>query len=502
MSDRSLVYDRLEGADEGVRETLCTLGDGHFATRGASARATADGTHYPGTYLAGGCNRLKSEIQGHEIENEDLVNIPNWLPLLFRIGDGPWLRPSETERLEERRELSLRDGVLIWTARLRDAEGRVTRREERRPVSMADPHVGAIELKLTAENWSGALTLRSAIDGGVINAGVPRYGAMNSRHLETLERVQTDAETVLLRSRMVQSRREIVLAARTRVTGGGNAERSLERLPDLIGQDIALKLEEGAALRVEKVVALHTSTDHAISEPALAATGRLASAGGFEAILDAHRRAWETPWEESGIELETSEDSDVRLHLRLHIFHILQTNSIHSRDMDVGIPPRGWTGEACRGHIMWDELFVFPFLNLRKPELTRALPQYRHRRLDAAREAAREAGLRGAMFPWQSGSDGREESQTLHLNPRSGRWVPDTSNRQRHVNAAIAYNVRQYDEVTHDRDFLSEIGAELMAEIARFWASLADCDPETGSWSIRGVMGPDEFHTACPGRDR
>ncbi|MBD3237611.1 MAG: hypothetical protein GF330_12975, partial [Candidatus Eisenbacteria bacterium] len=25
--------------------------------------------------------------------------------------------------------------------------------------------------------------------------------------------------------------------------------------------------------------------------------------------------------------------------------------------LDVGIPPRGWTGEAYRGHIMWDELF-------------------------------------------------------------------------------------------------------------------------------------------------
>jgi trehalose/maltose hydrolase-like predicted phosphorylase len=31
------------------------------------------------------------------------------------------------------------------------------------------------------------------------------------------------------------------------------------------------------------------------------------------------------------------------------------------------------------------------------------------------------------MFPWQSGSDGREETQVLHLNPESGRWLPDVS---------------------------------------------------------------------------
>jgi trehalose/maltose hydrolase-like predicted phosphorylase len=36
------------------------------------------------------------------------------------------------------------------------------------------------------------------------------------------------------------------------------------------------------------------------------------------------------------------------------------------------------------------------------------------------------------MFPWQSGSDGREESQRLHLNPRSGHWRPDVTSLQRH----------------------------------------------------------------------
>jgi alpha,alpha-trehalase len=187
--------------------------------------------------------------------------------------------------------------------------------------------------------------------------------------------------------------------------------------------------------------------------------------------------------------------------LNLHIFHLLQTVSAHSIDLDVGVPPRGWHGEAYRGHIMWDELFIFPFLNLRKPVLTRALLRYRHRRLPEARRAAQAAGHRGAMFPWQSGSDGREESQRLHLNPLSGRWIADTSQRQRHINAAIAFNIWQYYEVTEDREFLYDFGAELMLEIARFWASLARYDADEGRYAICGVMGPDEFHTAYPGKD-
>src|SRR5207302_1699620 len=81
---------------------------------------------------------------------------------------------------------------------------------------------------------------------------------------------------------------------------------------------------------------------------------------------------------------------------------------------------------------------------LRTSEVSRALLDYRHRRLPAARRAAREAGRAGAMYPWQSGSDGREETQRLHLNPRSGRWLPDHSHLQHHVGSAIAYNVWRY----------------------------------------------------------
>ncbi|MCW8140825.1 MAG: glycoside hydrolase family 65 protein, partial [Planctomycetota bacterium] len=185
--------------------------------------------------------------------------------------------------------------------------------------------------------------------------------------------------------------------------------------------------------------------------------------------------------------------------LRLHVFHLLQTASLHTTDLDVGVPARGWHGEAYRGHVFWDELFIFPLLNWRLPEVTRALLLYRYRRLDEARALARAEGLEGALFPWQSGSDGREETQRVHLNPRSGRWVPDETHLQRHVNAAVAYNVWEYYQVTGDVDFLAYHGAEMLLEIARLWSSLAALDPGTGRYSIAGVVGPDEFHTRLPG---
>jgi trehalose/maltose hydrolase-like predicted phosphorylase len=177
---------------------------------------------------------------------------------------------------------------------------------------------------------------------------------------------------------------------------------------------------------------------------------------------------------------------------------VLQTLSPHTGELDVGVPARGLHGEAYRGHVFWDELFVLPYLNLHFPEVSRALLHYRHRRLGAACRAARETGRIGAMYPWQSGSDGREETQQLHLNPLSGDWLPDHSRLQHHVGSAVAYNVWQYAQATGDTQFLHTRGAEMLLQVARFWASAAVWDPVLGRYRIRGVVGPDEYHDAYP----
>jgi trehalose/maltose hydrolase-like predicted phosphorylase len=65
----------------------------------------------------------------------------------------------------------------------------------------------------------------------------------------------------------------------------------------------------------------------------------------------------------------------------------------------------------------------------------------------------------------------------------------------------IFYNVWRYVEDTEDRRFLSQQGAEIMLEIARFWASIAQWDDDSGRYSIAGVMGPDEFHEKLPGSE-
>lgn len=107
-------------------------------------------------------------------------------------------------------------------------------------------------------------------------------------------------------------------------------------------------------------------------------------------------------------------------------------------------------------------------------------------------------GFHGALFPWQSGSDGEEETQKIHLNPMSGKWDPDMSSAQYHGNIAIAYNVLRYFDMTRDIGFMEDFGTEIVLEIAKMFSSMAKYNQETERYDITGVMGPDEFHEQYP----
>ncbi len=147
----------------------------------------------------------------------------------------------------------------------------------------APPHLAAIEGVLKPENWSGRIGVRSALDGRVINAGVPRYRQLASRHHDAIAAEQLGEDSILLHVETTQSRLRIAEAARTRV----HAE-SVETVPDrellqeagYTGQAPAFEVAEGRAVTVGKIVALHTSRDRAISARNPACRGWSRAAGG------------------------------------------------------------------------------------------------------------------------------------------------------------------------------------------------------------------------------
>ncbi len=495
-----ITYRGYEPDKEGLRETLCTLGNGYFATRGANESSKASDVHYPGTYLAGGYNRLKTSVAGNIIESEDLVNWPNWLVLTFRIENEDWFSVDQVHLLDYDQVLNMESGVLETLIRLRDSHDRITKIETSRFVHMKISHLAAIKWTITPENWSGSLTVQSALDGTVNNSGVKRYRALNSNHIESLQTGRVGENGIFLEVRTTQSHIHMAQAARTEIYDDSGIiplkRESFER-EGYVAQELTFDCKENYKVTVEKVVAIYTSKDVAISEPVADACRTVERAANYDSLLISQQRAWSHLWDRFDTKIVGDMQSQTLIHL--HIFHILQTASPNTYELDVGIPPRGLHGEAYRGHILWDELFVFPFLNLRNPLLTRQFLLYRYHRLEQARIAAELAGYKGAMYPWQSGSNGREENQKIHLNPQSGRWIPDVTQLQRHVNSAIVMNIWQYYQVTNDKEFLYYFGAEIIFEIAKFWSSISRYNPQRERFEIHGVIGPDEYHTSYPG---
>jgi trehalose/maltose hydrolase-like predicted phosphorylase len=493
-----LAYDFFDPAEEGLREALTSTGNGYFCTRGTAEWTDADDVHYPGTYVHGGYNRETTIIAGRPVLNEDLVNVPNWLVFKLQIEDE-LVSLDDVELLSYRHELDIRNATVVRVLRFRDRAGRETTLLSCRFVSVANMHQGAIEWTITPENWSGRMSVISALDGRVTNRGVARYRQLEGRHLQPELTRTVGPDIIALRVQTRQSHIDIAQAARTRVYGEHEVvgvDRGVYQMEDYIHQVLTFEVQEKAPVRVEKMVALYTSRDHAINEPLANAMKAVDRYEPFAEAFERHARAWGELW--SVCDMCIPKDDWVQLLIRLHISHVLQVCSPHTADLDAGVPARGLNGEAYRGHVFWDELYIYPFLNFRLPEITRELLMYRYRRLDEARATAKEAGYRGAMYPWQSGSDGKEESQIVHLNPRSGQWDRDFSHNQRHINAAIFYNIWRYHQATEDSEFLLGHGAEMMLEIARFWSSFASFNPDRERYEIHGVMGPDEFHEKYP----
>ncbi|MEO5320969.1 beta-phosphoglucomutase family hydrolase [Arthrobacter sp. CC3] len=494
-----LVYEGFDPVHEGHREALTALGNGYMATRGARPERADDGVHYPGTYLAGVYNRTASTIHGRELEEEHLVNVPNWLPLDVRIGAGPWWSTGDVQVSDERSELDLRRGLLTRRATLAGPHGERLGVIQRRLVSMHNPHVAVLETTLTAHGFTGTVGIREGIDARVANTNVRDYAGTGRRHLTNPEFTEVDTGVLLCIVQTSQSRIRIALAVRTVLDRARvKTKAEIESAGGRYQRQFDFRLADGQSTTITRTVSLATSRDGAISSPEAAAlTGLTRADAGFTALLKDHETVWGRLWQQFGISIDG--DRHAQLVLNLHVFHLLQTISVHTAALDAGVPARGLHGEGYRGHVFWDELFVFPMVGLRLPDVSRALLEYRWRRLDAARDAAGVKDLQGALFPWQSGSDGREETPRRLYNSRSARWMPDNSRRQRHVGLAVAYNAWQHFQVTGDRDWLASRGGELIIEVTRMFASLATYDPADDRFHISGVMGPDEYHDGYPG---
>ncbi len=485
-----------------AEQALQAVGNGYFCTRGADYEEEQgpDSWGYAGTYFSTIRNTRKSVIDGQPVYNEDLVNCINWLPITFKIDDNDWFDPHEAELLSYEKDLDFRDGSFTRRLGFRSQNGKETEVVARHCVSMADKHLAAVEYSVTPMNYSGEITVKTGLHADHINDGVARYAKLDQQHLKRIAEGGEDNGNSFVRVQTNPSRvpgkdlkpAEITAAARIIAELEGkklNLTFAVTTADRRVDTSFSQKVGQGQKLTVHKMVGLHTNRDSIGKLRTLEkAHSTVANAASFSKVLEPSAVKWAEIWDKAGVEIVG--DRLGQQALNLAACHLFMMGSEHN---DGGIGPRGLTGEAYRGHEFWDDILYYPGISLQNPLVTKSLLGHRYHGLKEARKAARENNFQGAMYPWQAGIEGDEQTQVTRFNPVSEKWDPDNSCRQRHVSLAIAYNVLDFLETTGDIQFRS-MGTEMVLDICRFFSSMCKLDSATGKYSIDGVMGPNEFH--------
>jgi kojibiose phosphorylase len=467
--DREAQTEAVLALVNGYQGTRAALEEGHPASR-------------PATLIAGIFNTPAApQAPELEVPIPELVVAPAWSHVSITL-DGAPLRLDQVTLLDQRRTLDLARGVLVREWRVRDAAGRITALRSLRFASLADRRALAQVLEITPENYSAALEITALVNGDVTNQHA-------TRHLEAVHPDPAPGASLVLRT--AQSGYVIACAAHAELFDqhGVACAGSDAATPLQISRSWRIDAVAGRRYTMQKIVAVATSRDEADPARAVTAHCEALSAQGLVALLAAHVAAWAARW--NTIDIEVPGDTVLQREVRFALYHLI--GAANPADERSSIGARALTGERYRGHVFWDtEIFVWPALLYTHPATARALLMYRYHTLDGARAKAAASGYAGALYPWEAADTGAEVTPDFMLS--GGERVPVLTGREEHhIAADVAYAVLQYVQATGDNAFLHAYGAEIVLEVARFWASRAEADA-SGAYHIRRVIGPDEYH--------
>ncbi|MGJ5634529.1 glycoside hydrolase family 65 protein [Nostoc sp. CALU 1950] len=469
-TDWNVIETEFDPTQLHHKETVFTLGNGLLGVRGTFEEGYSE--DFPATLIHG----VYDDVT---IANTELVNCPNWLPLVVKVA-GERFSLDSGEILNYERRLDLRLGLVSRDVRWRSPNGHTLDFHFQRFTSLADQHVLAIRAQVTSVDFEGEITIEAGFDSEPHNQGVKHWRTLNQGGIDQI---------IWLNSQTIHSGIQLGMAAKLVVDGDETTAVSVKNASSSPTLTTTLELYPGKTATVEKIVTLFTSRETEI--PVAAALQRLANEPRYTTLLAAHIAAWEQVWQDSDIIIEG--DRLAQLSVRYNLFQLLAVTPRH--DSRVSIPPKTLSGFAYSGHIFWDtEIFILPFLTLTQPALARNLLTYRYHTLPGARRKAQEAGYQGAMFAWESATTGDE------VTPR---WVPAPNGEliriwcgdiEVHITADVAYAVLHYWQTTNDDDWMRDYGAEILLDTAVFWESRVQWNQERHSYDILDVIGPDENH--------
>jgi len=203
---------------------------------------------------------------------------------------------------------------------------------------------------------------------------------------------------------------------------------------------------------------------------------------GFETLLELHKKAVAKTYLQSDLFIDA--DVYTRQGINFGVMHMEMALPIDNPKTTALV--KGITGEGYKFAILWDtEFHLFPFYLFTNPKQARNLLLYRYYTIEGARYNAKKAGYKGAKYPWEAAKTGKEECTPWLI-------LPDN---EIHVSADIVYAIRLYHENSNDKQFLVDFGAEIIIDIARFFAYRCEWVKENERYELLEVGCPDQYHT-------
>jgi alpha,alpha-trehalose phosphorylase len=487
IDDWRLVEKRLAPKYLAQAETVFSTANGYLGLRGAFEEGMPVCNH--GTFLNGFYESWSipygEKAYGFAETGQTIVNVPDAKIIRLYVDDEPFDLAS-ANILHYERALDLRAGTLDRSVLWETPAGRQILVESRRLVSFHEKHVAAIRYRVTVRNAEAAL---------VVSSEVTTHPAEQTRPDDP--RLGRLFDSPVLQTRIAEAREQRLLFAYvTRSSGMSMAcgvEHTIETAcrfnskefhGDGTGQVVfSIDAEEEQPITLTKYITYHTSRSDKCAELRARADRTLdrVVAHGFDRLLADQRAYLDDFWERSDVQV-TGIHPRCQQCLRWNLFQLIQ--AVGRADF-AGIPARGLTAQTYDGHYFWDmEMYLMPFLTYTAPRLARNVLRYRYSILDQARRRARQVNQKGALFPWR----------TINGEEASAYYAAGTA--QYHINAAVSHALMKYVEITGDRAFLHECGAEILVETARLWYDLGFfSERQGGKFCIHSVTGPDEYAT-------
>lgn len=471
-------------------ESIFALGNGYIGLRGNFEEGYhgSCGSSVTGSYLNGFFDSepivYPEGAYGYPSRNQAMLNVTDVKMMELSI-EGHTFQLNSGQLHQYSRRLDMRNGILHRQVEWESPAGHRVAIHIRRIVTLQHKHLAAIDYTVQALNFSGVLTFTSSIDGKIQRPEVtddPRLGSGSREPSLLLESTGHEQERSFLW--MKQRTRNTQFALLTGVSHKLASTSGYERVVHLEEQKLSMQfmvpVESGGTVSLTKYISYHTSKDYQESElfGRCSEMLRMAEQSGYEALAQEQRAYLDHFWAYTDVEIHG--DLALQQGIRFNAFQLLQSVG---RDGVTNIGAKGLTGEGYEGHYFWDtEMYILPFFTFTQPEISRKLLEFRYATLDKARERAAVMSQKGALYPWRT-IDGAENSA----------YFP-AGTAQMHINADIAYAIKQYVLATGDHEFLVTKGAEILFETSRFWVDLGHYNSvREGAFCIDAVTGPDEY---------